>query len=94
MRCSGEDDSDSGEVTTTVPTISFNDETVEYKSSCFIAWDVGGQNKIRGRAALRYYNNQRTYDPFCVVDSNDRERIVDAKEDCRGSTGAVHCQVR
>ena len=42
------------------------DETVEYKSSCFIAWDVGGQNKIRGRAALRYYNNQRTYDPFCV----------------------------
>ena len=81
-------------MTTTVPTIGFNDETVEYKCSCCIVWD-GGQNKIRGRTRLLgRYHDQRTNNLICVVDSNDRKRIEDAKEDCRGSTGAMHCQVR
>jgi small GTP-binding protein len=36
-----------GEVVTTIPTIGFNVETVEYKNILFTVWDIGGQNKIR-----------------------------------------------
>lgn len=36
-----------GEIVTTIPTIGFNVETVEYKNICFTVWDVGGQDKIR-----------------------------------------------
>ncbi|EOA29703.1 hypothetical protein CARUB_v100161551mg, partial [Capsella rubella] len=34
-----------GEVVTTVPTIGFNLETVEYKGINFTVWDIGGQEK-------------------------------------------------
>ena len=36
-----------GEIVTTIPTIGFNVETVEYKNISFTVWDVGGQDKIR-----------------------------------------------
>merc|ERR1712079_377420 len=36
-----------GEIVTTIPTIGFNVETVEYKNICFTVWDVGGQDRIR-----------------------------------------------
>ena len=36
-----------GEVVTTIPTIGFNVETVEYKNIRFTVLDVGGQDKIR-----------------------------------------------
>lgn len=36
-----------GEVVSSVPTIGFNVETVEYKNIKFTVWDVGGQDKIR-----------------------------------------------
>jgi small GTP-binding protein len=36
-----------GEVVSSVPTIGFNVETVEYKNIKFTVWDVGGQTKIR-----------------------------------------------
>src|SRR3569833_64894 len=36
-----------GEVVTTIPTIGFNVETVEYKNLKFTMWDVGGQDKLR-----------------------------------------------
>jgi ADP-ribosylation factor protein 1/Arf/Sar family protein len=36
-----------GEVVTTIPTIGFNVETVEYRNIQFTVWDVGGQDKIR-----------------------------------------------
>ncbi len=35
-----------GEVVTTIPTIGFNVETVEYKNINFTCWDVGGRDKI------------------------------------------------
>ncbi|CAK0897945.1 unnamed protein product [Prorocentrum cordatum] len=37
-----------GEVVTTIPTIGFNVETVEYKNISFTVWDVGGQDTLRG----------------------------------------------
>merc|ERR1711885_76614 len=67
-----------GEVVTTIPTIGFNVETVEYKNISFTVWDVGGQTKIR--PLWRHYF-QNTQGLIFVVDSNDRERITEAQEE-------------
>uniref|UniRef100_A0A3P8X2W2 ADP-ribosylation factor 1-like n=1 Tax=Cynoglossus semilaevis TaxID=244447 RepID=A0A3P8X2W2_CYNSE len=70
-----------GEIVTTIPTIGFNVETVEYKNISFTVWDVGGQDKIR--PLWRHYF-QNTQGLIFVVDSNDRERIGEAKDElCR-----------
>ncbi|XP_018331522.1 ADP-ribosylation factor 2 [Agrilus planipennis] len=67
-----------GEIVTTIPTIGFNVETVEYKNICFTVWDVGGQDKIR--PLWRHYF-QNTQGLIFVVDSNDRERITEAEHE-------------
>jgi len=67
-----------GEIVTTIPTIGFNVETVEYKNISFTVWDVGGQDKIR--PLWRHYF-QNTQGIIFVVDSNDRERIAEAREE-------------
>ena len=67
-----------GEIVTTIPTIGFNVETVEYKNINFTVWDVGGQDKIRPLWRHYYQNTQGL---IFVVDSNDRDRIDDAKEE-------------
>ncbi|XP_054767740.2 ADP-ribosylation factor 2 [Lytechinus pictus] len=67
-----------GEIVTTIPTIGFNVETVEYKNISFTVWDVGGQDKIR--PLWRHYF-QNTQGLIFVVDSNDRERIEEAHQE-------------
>jgi len=67
-----------GEIVTTIPTIGFNVETVQYKKISFTVWDVGGQDKIR--PLWRHYY-QGTQGLIFVVDSNDRERISEAAEE-------------
>merc|ERR1719408_739394 len=67
-----------GEVVTTIPTIGFNVETVEYKNISFTVWDVGGQDKIHPLWRHYYQNTQGL---IFVVDSNDRDRIDDAREE-------------
>ncbi|XP_033103235.1 ADP-ribosylation factor 1-like [Anneissia japonica] len=67
-----------GEIVTTIPTIGFNVETVQYKNISFTVWDVGGQDKIR--PLWRHYF-QNTQGLIFVVDSNDRERIGEAYEE-------------
>jgi len=83
-------------VVTTIPTIGFNVETVEYKNISFTVWDVGGQDKIRyafhackrereltrarKRPLWRHYY-QNTQGLIFVVDSNDRDRIEAAREE-------------
>eukprot|EP00111_Clytia_hemisphaerica_P022960 TCONS_00067587-protein len=64
-----------GEIVTTIPTIGFNVETVEYKNISFTVWDVGGQDKIRPLWRHYFTNTQGL---IFVVDSNDRERIQEA----------------
>jgi len=64
-----------GEIVTTIPTIGFNVETVQYKNINFTVWDVGGQDKIRPLWRHYYQNTQGI---IYVVDSNDRERIDEA----------------
>nr|ACN36270.1 unknown [Zea mays] len=45
-----------GEVLSTVPTIGFNVEKVQYKNVVFTVWDVGGQEKLRP-LWRHYFNN-------------------------------------
>jgi ADP-ribosylation factor protein 1 len=74
-----------GEVVTTIPTIGFNVETVEYKNISFTVWDVGGQDKIR-RLWRHYYQGSQGL--IYVIDSNDRDRIEDAREELSHILGA------
>merc|ERR1712060_48357 len=67
-----------GEVVTTIATIGFNVETVEYRNLSFNVWDVGGQDKIR--KLWRHYF-QGTNGIIYVIDSNDRDRVEDAREE-------------
>ncbi|MCO5561645.1 hypothetical protein L7F22_015266 [Adiantum nelumboides] len=65
-----------GEIVTTIPTIGFNVENVEYKSISFTVWDVGGQDKIRPLWSHYFQNTQGL---IFVVDSNDRDHVVEAR---------------
>lgn len=67
-----------GEVVTTIPTIGFNVETVEYKNISFTCWDVGGKDKIRP-LWRHYYKNTDAI--IMVVDSNDRDRMENAHDE-------------
>ncbi|XP_075101343.1 ADP-ribosylation factor 2-B-like [Nicotiana tabacum] len=58
-----------GEIVTTFPTIGFNLETVEYKNSSF---------KIRPLWRECFQNTQGL---IFVVDSNDRDRITEARDE-------------
>mmetsp|Transcript_19519 Transcript_19519/g.33557 ORF Transcript_19519/g.33557 Transcript_19519/m.33557 type:complete len:180 (+) Transcript_19519:144-683(+) len=69
-----------GEIVTTIPTIGFNVETVEYKNINFTVWDVGGQDKIR--PLWRHYF-QNTQGLIYVCDTNDRERVVEAADELK-----------
>jgi len=73
-----------GEIVTTIPTIGFNVETVEYKKINFTVWDVGGQDKIR--PLWRHYF-QNTQGLIFVVDSNDRERASEAAAELKKMLG-------
>jgi ADP-ribosylation factor protein 1 len=67
-----------GEVIATMPTIGFNVETVEYHKINFTVWDIGGQDKLR--PLWRHYFHG-TNAVIYVVDSNDTERLEDAREE-------------
>ena len=67
-----------GEIVTTIPTIGFNVETVEYKNISFTVWDVGGQDTIRPLWRHYYQNTQGL---IFVVDSNDKDRVGEAHDE-------------
>ncbi|KIH58696.1 ADP-ribosylation factor family protein [Ancylostoma duodenale] len=62
-----------GEVVTTIPTIGFNVEQVEYKNLKFQVWDLGGQTSIRPYWRCYYANTDAI---IYVVDSADRDRDI------------------
>ncbi|KAH0786122.1 ARF/SAR superfamily [Histomonas meleagridis] len=66
-----------GEHVTTIPTIGFNVETIEYKGLNMNVWDVGGQDKIRPLWRHYFHNSQGL---IFVVDSNDIGRIDEARD--------------
>jgi ADP-ribosylation factor 6 len=59
-------------------TVGFNVETIQFRNVQFNVWDVGGQEKIR--PLWRHYFTG-TQALIFVVDSNDRDRIEEAKEE-------------
>jgi ADP-ribosylation factor protein 1 len=67
-----------GEVTSTIPTIGFNVDTVEYKNLKLTMWDVGGQHKLRH---LWHYYYQGCDAVIFVVDSADKTRIAEAAQE-------------
>ena len=66
------------DVVTTIPTIGFNVERVEYKSLRMTIWDIGGQDKLRP-LWRHYYEN--TNGVIFVVDSCDETRMKTAKDE-------------
>jgi len=65
----------------TIPTIGFNVETVKLKGISFTVWDVGGQHKLRPLWHHYYQNSQGL---IYVVDSSDRQRFEEAREELFG----------
>merc|ERR1711923_178455 len=61
-----------GEVVTTIPTIGFNVERLEYGKMNMTVWDIGGQMKIRPLWRHYFVGTQAL---IYVVDSNDVDRI-------------------
>ena len=55
---------------TTIPTIGFNVETVEYKNINFTVWDVGGQDKIR--PLWRHYYQVTSATFFVYINEDER----------------------
>jgi small GTP-binding protein len=70
-----------GEVVTTIPTVGFNVEQVNYRSLTLTIWDVGGQTKIR--PLWRHYY-QGSHALIWVLDSADAERMDEAREELHG----------
>ena len=66
------------DVVTTIPTIGFNVEKVEYKNLKMTIWDVGGQDRLRP-LWRHYYENCNGV--IFVVDSNDQIRMKTARDE-------------
>eukprot|EP00049_Salpingoeca_infusionum_P017195 m.352096 g.352096 ORF g.352096 m.352096 type:complete len:181 (+) comp16439_c0_seq1:486-1028(+) len=67
-----------GEVISSIPTIGFNVETIQYKKLTMTVWDVGGQSKIR--PLWRYYYEDLSALVY-VCDSADVERLAESREE-------------
>jgi len=67
-----------GENVVTIPTIGFNVEAIKYKNLKMTIWDVGGQHRLR--PLWRHYFSGTDAIIF-VVDSTDKERMNEAREE-------------
>eukprot|EP00164_Ancoracysta_twista_P001621 GFYU01002127.1.p1 GENE.GFYU01002127.1~~GFYU01002127.1.p1 ORF type:complete len:178 (+),score=23.47 GFYU01002127.1:138-671(+) len=67
-----------GEVVVTQPTIGSNVEEITHRNIKFQAWDLGGQQATRPSWSTYYVNAHAV---CMVVDSTDRERIGQTKEE-------------
>ena len=63
------------EFVSTIPTIGFNVETLEFKNVKITLWDVGGQHKLRPLWKHYYLNTQAV---IFVIDASNRERLPEA----------------
>lgn len=78
-RLNGED------ITTISPTVGFNIKTLEHRGFKMNMWDVGGQKSLRA-----YWRNyfESTEAIIWVVDSADRRRL----QDCRDELRSIVCE--
>ncbi len=63
---------------TTIPTIGFNVESVDYKNLKLNVWDLGGQTSIRPYWRCYYANTAAV---IFVIDSTDIDRLQTAAEE-------------
>ena len=74
-----------GDVTTstTLPTVGFNVETLQFKNITFTVWD------INGRCIITLWRNyfKNTNGIIFVVDSHDRERLLEARDKLQEMVG-------
>jgi len=66
------------EYLSTVPTIGFNVESIDYKNLRMTIWDIGGQKAIRDLWKHYYAHTDAI---IFIVDSCDEERLDVAKEE-------------
>ncbi|KAB7507761.1 E3 ubiquitin-protein ligase TRIM23 [Armadillidium nasatum] len=66
------------EFVSTIPTIGFNVETIEYKNFKFTVWDVGGQPKLRPLWRHYYFNTQAV---IFVIDATNVDRLLEAQSE-------------
>ncbi|XP_064484922.1 ADP-ribosylation factor-like protein 2 [Ornithodoros turicata] len=73
------------DITTISPTLGFNIKTLEHRGFKMNMWDVGGQKSLRA-----YWRNyfESTEAIIWVVDSSDRRRL----QDCRDELRSVICE--
>lgn len=67
-----------GELVTTISTIGFNVETIQYRDISLTAWDIGSRDKFR--PLFRHYYKGTDAVVF-VIDSADRERLDELSYD-------------
>ena len=67
-----------GEYLSTLPTIGFNVETIDYKNLKMTIWDIGGQKKIR-ELWKHYFIGTNAI--IFIIDSCDEERLETAQEE-------------
>ncbi|GAM21808.1 hypothetical protein SAMD00019534_049830, partial [Acytostelium subglobosum LB1] len=65
------------ETVPSIPTVGFTVETIYFQNLVFTVWDVGGQDKIRNLWRHYYVGTQVL---IYVVDSSDRERMEESKQ--------------
>ena len=66
------------EVVTTIPTIGFNVEQVNFQNLEMTIWDIGGQGTIRNLWRHYLLNNDAL---IYIIDSNDRDRLEEARDE-------------
>ncbi|KAL2941732.1 ADP-ribosylation factor [Bienertia sinuspersici] len=71
-----------GEIVTTIPTIGFNVETVEYKNISFTVWDVGGQDKVYPEHMCNFWGRSLrgtglAVQQHCQQGLDDRNRLAE-----------------
>ncbi|XP_006306020.2 ADP-ribosylation factor 1 [Capsella rubella] len=65
-------------LTTNMPTIGFEVESIKYKDSTLCFWEVGGQQRYKITPLWKHYLREVAGLVY-VVDSTDRDRIEEAK---------------
>eukprot|EP00274_Cyanoptyche_gloeocystis_P000874 CAMPEP_0196658880 /NCGR_PEP_ID=MMETSP1086-20130531/32109_1 /TAXON_ID=77921 /ORGANISM="Cyanoptyche gloeocystis , Strain SAG4.97" /LENGTH=181 /DNA_ID=CAMNT_0041992657 /DNA_START=183 /DNA_END=728 /DNA_ORIENTATION=+ len=73
-----------GSLLKTTSTVGTNVERIDYKSWSFLVWDFGGHDKSRP-LWRSYFDGGRG--AVYVVDSTDRQRLIDARKDMHGVLG-------
>ena len=67
-----------GQTVTTIPTIGFNVENIQYKKLNITMWDVGGQDKLRG--LWKHYFKDADVLVY-MIDGSDASRFNETQEE-------------